>query len=531
MAEGRGRTAAEREAARRERANRRARREGRPEPYPEPLGESVAEPNGAAPTGAAESAAVPTEPRAAGGESAAVPTEPPAAGGEPAAVPTEPPATEAEPPAAAEPESPAAAEPEPPRRAPTRPIKSFPSPPDPDFYVPDDELETPSGTRRVSRGSRLGASRGRGGTVAPVRRSRGQRRRTHRSRAQRPAGPGRRWLGRFVAFVMLVAAAAVAWFAIELFQPFGVHPHGRVTVRIPQRMSSDAVGRLLAADGVIASQFFFEVRATLDGDRRDIRAGTYHLQRGMSYEAVLAKLTTAPKAAPTSEITIADGHTRQYVARLLHAQHIPGNYLAATRHSKLLDPRHYGAPKSTNTLEGFLFPDTFQLRDPIRISALVADQLKDFKRRFATIDLAGARRRHQSAFDVVIIASLLEGEAATPRDYRLVSSVIENRLRDHMMLGLDSTTRYATGNFTGPLTVSQLDSRSPYNTRNHYGLPPGPIDSPGLTALRAAADPAHSSYLYFFTKPCTNQMVYAKSYAQFQLLLVRDRRLHCPKRG
>ncbi|HET9125177.1 MAG TPA: endolytic transglycosylase MltG, partial [Solirubrobacteraceae bacterium] len=183
---------------------------------------------------------------------------------------------------------------------------------------------------------------------------------------------------------------------------------------------------------------------------------------------------------------------------------------------------------STNSLEGFLFPDTFQLRKPVKVSALVADQLKDFKRRFATVNLTAARRDHLTPFDVVTIASLIEGESATPHDDRLVSSVIYNRLRDHIMLGLDSTTRYATGNFTGPLTQSQLNSSSPYNTRNHFGLPPGPINSPGLTALRAAAAPAHSNYLYFFTKPCTNQAVFASSYAQFQLLLVRDRRNHCP---
>jgi UPF0755 protein len=522
--DGRGRTAAEREAARRERANRRARREGRPEPYPDPALEPNGSTDAAAPAPDANGAPGAFPPAA---EPAAVPTEPvPEPTAEPAALPRESRAAEPgpEPPPAAEAEPPESPEPPPRQAERPRPIKSFPSPPDPAFYVPDDQLETPSGTRRVSRGSRVRAGSGRGGPATPARRSR-----AHRSTAHRPRGRGRRWLGRVVALVMLVLAAAIAWFAIELFQPFGVSPHGHVTVRIPERMSSGEVARMLASDGVISSRFFFEVRATLDGDRSDIRAGTYHLQRGMSYEAVLAKLTAIPKAAPTSEITIADGHTRQYVAKLLHEQHIPGSYLAATRHSKLLNPRHYGAPRSTHTLEGFLFPDTFQLRDPIRVSALVADQLKDFKRRFASVNLAGARRRHQSAFDVVTIASLLESEAATPRDDRLVSSVIENRLRDHMMLGLDSTTRYATGNFTGPLTQSELDSRSPYNTRNHYGLPPGPIDSPGLTALRAAADPARTSYLYFFTKPCTHQAVFAKSYAQFQLLLIRDRRLHCPK--
>jgi UPF0755 protein len=329
-----------------------------------------------------------------------------------------------------------------------------------------------------------------------------------------------------VALLALVLAAAVVWFAIELFQPFGTSPHGSVTVRIPQDTTSREVARILQRDGVISSRLFFEVRATLDGDRTSIRAGAYHLQKGMGYEAVLVKLTAAPKVAKTSELTIAEGHTRQHVAALLNRQHITG-YLAATRHSKLLDPRHYGAPRATSTLEGFLFPDTFRLRDPITASALVADQLRDFKRRFATVKLAGARRHHLSPFGVVTIASLIEAESASPRDDRLVSSVIDNRLRDHMMLQLDSTARYATGNFTKPLTESELQSKSPYNTHTHYGLPPGPIDSPGLTALRAAATPASSTYLYFFSKPCTTQTVFARSYAQFQVLLVRDHRSHC----
>jgi len=534
VGEGRGRTSADREAARRERANRRARREGRPEPYTEPshAADPAPVPVDPPPQSSPALAADERPPGPSPSEPLIARRDPPAAQPQPQRQPEpepEPPVPEP-PPAAAEPEpelqQPPAAEPQPepePQQPPAaeRPIKSFPSPPDPEFYAPDDELEMPSGTRRVSRGSRL-ASGGRGAGRPPRRPRAGRRPR----RAPRPV---RRWVGRVVALILLLVAAAVVWFAVELFQPFGVSPHGHVTVRIPEQTSSSTVARELAADGVVSSRFFFEVRATLDGDRGDIRAGTYRLQRGMSYESVLAKLTAVPRKARTSALTIAEGHTRQYVAKLLRRQHIAGNYLTATRHSALLDPRHYGAPKSTDTLEGFLFPDTFQLRDPIKVSALVADQLKDFKRRFKTINLAVARRHHLSAFDVVTIASLIEGESATAKDDRLVSSVIYNRLRDHMMLQLDSTTRYATGNATAPLTRAQLASKSPYNTRNHYGLPPGPINSPGLTALRAAADPAHTNDLYFFTKPCSHQAVFASSYSQFQLLLIRDRRTHCSK--
>jgi UPF0755 protein len=181
-----------------------------------------------------------------------------------------------------------------------------------------------------------------------------------------------------------------------------------------------------------------------------------------------------------------------------------------------LDPRTYHAPESTDTLEGFLFPSTYQLRDPIDINALVADQLDAFRKEFASVSLAYARSKHLTPFDVLTIASMVQAEAETAHDRPLIASVIFNRLHDQMPLQIDATTRFATGNYTQPLTVSQLNSSSPYNTRIHKGLPPGPIDNPGRSAIQAAARPARTHYLYFVVKPCGNgEHVFSSSYAQF----------------
>jgi UPF0755 protein len=374
--------------------------------------------------------------------------------------------------------------------------------------------ESPSGTRRISRLDQR--------TIRP------HKPRTVKRRVPHSRRHGR-WRGRVGALIGLALAAALIWFLVELFQPLGTSPHGSVTVVIPPKSSTKEIGALLQRDGVIAHGFFFELRATLGGERGDLRSGTYHLQRDMSYASVLSVLTKAPHAAPTTQLTIADGHTRAYVAALLRKQRIKGNYLAATRHSPLLDPRAYGAPRNVPSLEGFLFPDTFTLVTPVKVAVLVADQLKDFKKRFAGVNLSYARSKHLSAYDVLKVASLVEGEDASTRARPLVASVIYNRLADHMMLQMDSTTRYATGNFTKDLTQSQLASRSPYNTRTHFGLPPTPINSPSLASIEAAAHPARTNYLYFFAKPCSNQTVFASSYAQFQHLLAVDRRPHCGK--
>jgi UPF0755 protein len=341
------------------------------------------------------------------------------------------------------------------------------------------------------------------------------RRRPHvRSRTAEPTTHSHR--RRLLALIPLVIGAALVWFLIELFQPFGSSPHGHITVRIPARSGASQIGDLLAHDGVISSSFFFELRATLDGERSDLRSGTYHLQFGMSYGAVLTALTTAPPAAKTTELTLIPGNSRQRIDALLRSQGIKGSYVDATRHSPLLNPVKYGAPRKTPMLEGFLFPSTYQLFDPVKISQLVAKQLQAFKQNFATINFGYAERHHLTPYDVLIIASMIEGEAATEQDRRYVASVIYNRLRDGMPLQLDATTRYATGNYTEPLTQSQLNSHSPYNTRNHLGLPPTPIDNPSLASMQAAAHPASTNYLYFVVKPCGNgSEVFTSNYQQF----------------
>ena len=375
-----------------------------------------------------------------------------------------------------------------------------------------DPDERPSGTRRISHMER-----------------RSRRPHVHRPARRRPPQGRHRhsWAGRIGALIAVILAGAFIWFLVELFQPLGTSPHGQVTVVIPPHSSAKEIGALLQRDDVIPHSFMFELRATLAGERSKLRSGTYHLQHDMSYAAVLSALTKAPRAAPTTQLTISEGHTRQYVAALLRKQKIRGNYMAATRRSPLLDPHKYGAARSVPSLEGFLFPDTFTLVQPVKASALVSDQLRDFKRRFARVNLSYARSKHLSPYDVLTVASLIEAEAASQKARPLIASVIYNRLADHMMLQFDTTTQYATGNFTKPLTVSQLKSNSPYNTHTHFGLPPTPINSPGLASIEAAAHPARTHYLYFFAKPCSNQTVFATSYAQFQHLLAVDRRPHC----
>ncbi len=228
-----------------------------------------------------------------------------------------------------------------------------------------------------------------------------------------------------------------------------------------------------------------------------------------------SKAPVAPRVERTVNVTIIPGQSRQQVQAALQRSDITGNYVRATIRSPLLDPAHYGAPANTPSLEGFMWPDTYNLRRPVQIHALIADQLAAFKENFAKVNLSYAKSKNLTAYDVLKIASLLTRESMKASDAPKVASVIYNRLRLGMDLGLDSTVEYATGNY-GNLSEKDLQSNSPWNTRNHPGLPPTPIASPDLAAIDAAAHPAKTDYVYFINKVCGGGALrFTDSYEQF----------------
>lgn len=226
--------------------------------------------------------------------------------------------------------------------------------------------------------------------------------------------------------------------------------------------------------------------------------------------------TPPPVVVRTITLTIPEGYTRAQTAELVRDEGLRGNYEQASVSSPYLDPAKYGA-KDAKSLEGFLFPDTFELEKRASVSSLVQLQLEDFRRRIKGVDMGYARSKNLTTYDVITIASLVEEEAQLESERPLVAAVIYNRLRDGMPLGIDATVRFATGNYTQPLTESELEVDSPYNTRLNAGLPPGPIGSPGLASIEAAARPAKVDYLFYVVEPGScGEHAFSATEAEFQ---------------
>ena len=191
-------------------------------------------------------------------------------------------------------------------------------------------------------------------------------------------------------------------------------------------------------------------------------------------------------------------------------------YLAATR--SVLVPCF--TPHRRTKVEGFLFPATYDFLRTTTSKQLVQQQAAAFCRNWKQVDLSYARSKNLTPYDVLTIASLIQGEAVVASDGPKIAAVVYNRLHLRMPLGIDAALRYALDiPGTESIHESQLRNPTPYNLRLHTGLPPTPIDNPGLAAMQAASHPAKVDYLYFVAKPDKRHHFFTASASEFQRYL------------
>ena len=248
----------------------------------------------------------------------------------------------------------------------------------------------------------------------------------------------------------------------------------------------------LEKNRLIRSRDFF-VYSSYFLNRRHVRAGTYKIFSGMNSFEILRKLTRGDILS--RKVTIPEGFNIYQIADRLEANNIcvSGSFLDYASDETFLKSLGIDSP----TAEGYLFPDTYVFPEGSDPRDVIGVMLKKMK------SVVGDRPAYgpgMSLHEMLTMASLVEKEAKVYNEREFISSVFYNRLRKGMRLDCDPTVRYAVKKFTGPITVSDLKSDSPYNTYRHAGLTPTPICSPGRESIHAAMYPMKSEYLFFVAK-------------------------------
>jgi UPF0755 protein len=309
-----------------------------------------------------------------------------------------------------------------------------------------------------------------------------------------------RFFSAILLLIVLIAGGAAAWMWYGITKPYQDFAKEGVFVDVPRGASRRHVAYLLKTNGVVRSALAFEIYARRH-PKRTLQAGEYFFDRAMTGREVFWKLANGQ--VYEQPFTVREGETMFDIARDLEAGKFmrAGDFLFAAGDPAPIRDFAPGA----QTLEGFLFPATYELpRHPVA-SELTAEMVHKFKEEWKRVASPAAGRSndegdHRAVSKIVALASLVERETPKPEERPLVAGAFENRLRKGMRLQCDPTVIYGMerlGKYNGALTGKDLQFDSPYNTYEHGGLPPGPIGNPGEASLRAALHPAQTDYLYF----------------------------------
>ena len=278
----------------------------------------------------------------------------------------------------------------------------------------------------------------------------------------------------------------------------GQKPYGASTrVIIPRGASFADAADSLSKANLVGWRKMFRVYARITGGDRNIKPGTYLLRHGTPWSDIIGALHGGHGLVNT--ITIPEGYTISQIAPLLaKTLKVPVDSVqVAVRDTAELARLDIPTP----TLEGYLFPDTYAFPLGTTARQAVREMVYDFERRWRPEWDSKAAEMKINRNDLVTMASIVEREARLPEERPVIAAVYYNRLQKGMLLQADPTVQYALGHHVGRVLYKDLEIKSPYNTYINKGLPPGPVASPGVGSLAAAANPANVPYLYFVASP------------------------------
>ncbi|MGI6028817.1 MAG: endolytic transglycosylase MltG [Candidatus Heteroscillospira sp.] len=291
---------------------------------------------------------------------------------------------------------------------------------------------------------------------------------------------------------------------------------GKETIQVAD---IDYVAEQLKDAGIIEYKFLFKLFSAFSHADTKLDPGTYELSTVFDYRALVKKMTTGSPSQMTTKLTFPEGYTMEQIFSLLEENDICSKedlYEAAANYQfsyTFVDEEKEG---DASRLEGFLFPDTYEFYEGERPYSVINKFLYNFYYRFTAEMIDKAEKRGMTVAELVTVASMVEREAGSDEDRYNIASVIYNRLQQGMPLQIDATIQYILPERVDVLTEAETSIDSPYNTYKNTGLPPTPIANPGMASIRAALDPASSSYLFYALDTETGTHRFFNTYAEHQ---------------
>ncbi|MEW6094992.1 MAG: endolytic transglycosylase MltG [bacterium] len=301
-------------------------------------------------------------------------------------------------------------------------------------------------------------------------------------------------MNRLLFFIFTVALFLPIIVLYQIYVPVDKSSDRIKIVNIERGMGVKGIAKLLKAEGVIHGEIAFELLTNLKKSQHNIKAGEYELSPAMNSVEILSKLVRGESIKIS--FTIPEGYNILQIAEHLSMK----GYINKERFIKLTRDKEFISKLGIDavTLEGYLFPETYYIFKGANEEEIITIMISQLNNVLTQADREQAKRIGFSFHQVLTLASIIEKETKVGEERRLVSAVFHNRLKGNIPLESDPTVIYALlPDFDGNLTKEDLEINSPYNTYRNRGLPPTPIASPGLDAIKSALYPAAVDYLYF----------------------------------
>ena len=294
---------------------------------------------------------------------------------------------------------------------------------------------------------------------------------------------------------IVTLSCLLIFYVVLLLWPQG-NPYDFVKVTIPKGASLNEVGITLKNNNIIHNKQSFQLAVKILGYEKDIPAGRFRIEKASTNYAIIDQLVNGKQL--TKKVTIREGWTISMIAKELDEKlGIKTHFFEDATHNKnLLDKWGIQA----KSFEGYLFPNTYQFNENELPSDIINVMVQEYKRNLSDEMLVQMNQIKMSEQEVLTLASIIEGEAIYDKERAIISGVYHNRLKKGMRLQADPTIQYILEDGPRRLLNRDLKIVSPYNTYLNKGLPPGPINNPGIESIKAALFPTESDYLYFVAK-------------------------------
>jgi UPF0755 protein len=312
---------------------------------------------------------------------------------------------------------------------------------------------------------------------------------------------------------LIVLFLIVFFICFEIYVPINPGSHETITYTAKKGMGDDEIAKDLQKLGIIRSNYFFRFYVVVSLQHSSLQAGDYNLSSRMSIYQIVKKM--AQGDVIKNEVIILEGWDSRDIAKYLESKNICSqNHFIALTEKDYSNEFDFLADKPKDAgLEGYLFPDTYEIADGESCEDILLAILGNFGQKLTPVLRAEIKNQKKSIFDIAIMASMLEKEVRTLDEKKIVSGILWKRIAIGMPLQLDATINYITNKSDASVKIKDTKINSPYNTYKYIGLPKGPISNPGVDSITAAIYPKKTNYWYYLSDGVTH---FSETYAQHQ---------------